>query len=58
MIKQGVVISNKTICPISGMVCNCDNPNVECEKQKDKSVSMTKLSSILDTEETNLIRNK
>lgn len=51
MIKQGVVISNKTICPISGMVCNCDNPNVECEKQKDKSVSMTKLSSILDTEE-------
>jgi hypothetical protein len=50
MIKQGVVITNETKCPITGLVCDCDNPNVECEKQKNKSVSMTKLSSMLSSE--------
>jgi hypothetical protein len=51
MIKQGVVIKNKTLCPITGKPCDCKNPNVECERDNYKKASLQQLSSKLDEKE-------
>lgn len=51
MIKQGVVIENKTLCPITGKPCDCKNPNVECEKANYKKASLKQLSDALDDED-------
>jgi hypothetical protein len=44
MIKQGVVIKNKTLCPITGKPC-------ECERDSYKKASLQQLSSKLDEKE-------
>ena len=49
MIKQGVVIKNKTLCPVSGKPCDCKNPNVECGRESYKEASLKQLSSFIDS---------
>jgi hypothetical protein len=53
MIKEGVVKSQKTPCPITGKVCNCAHPENECELTKGKVASASELGAMLCEEEYN-----
>jgi hypothetical protein len=53
MIKEGVVKSDKTPCPITGKVCNCSHPDNECEMSKGKIASASELGAMLGGEDNN-----
>jgi hypothetical protein len=53
MIKEGVVKSDKTPCPITGKVCNCSHPDNECEMSKGKIASASELGAMLDGKDNN-----
>ncbi len=53
MIKEGVVKSDKTPCPITGRVCNCSHPANECELTTGKVASTAELGSMLDGKDNN-----
>jgi hypothetical protein len=53
MIKEGVVKSDKTPCPVAGKVCNCSHPENECELTKGKVASASSLGAMLCSEDNN-----
>jgi hypothetical protein len=53
MIKEGVVKSDKTPCPVTGKVCNCSHPENECELTIGKVASAVELGSMLDGKDIN-----
>lgn len=53
MIKEGVVKSQKTPCPITGKACNCSHPENECELTKGKIASASELGAMFNQEEDN-----
>lgn len=48
MIKEGVVKKDKTPCPITGKLCNCDQSKGECEAEQNKSASLKEIGDILN----------
>lgn len=53
MIKEGVVKSEKTPCPVTGKVCNCEHPENECALTKGKIASASQLGAMISSEDNN-----
>lgn len=53
MIKEGVVKSEKTPCPITGHICKCDHPENDCALTRGKTASVSQLGAMLSQEEDN-----
>jgi hypothetical protein len=53
MIKEGVVKSDKTPCPVTGKVCTCSHPENECSLTKGKVATASELGAMLEDKTDN-----